>query len=91
MKVCPDGPVNVTSPEPLTNREFVTTLGHVLRRPAVIPLPAAAVRAMFGEMGEVTLLGGQRVVPERLDKAGFTFRYGELETALRLELGRLTT
>ena len=85
-----DGPVNVTSPEPLTNREFVTTLGHVLRRPAVIPLPAAAVRAMFGEMGEVTLLGGQRVVPERLDKAGFTFRYGELEAALRLELGRLT-
>ncbi len=85
-----DGPVNVTSPAPLTNRDFVTTLGRVVRRPAVVPLPAAAVRAMFGEMGEVTLLGGQRVVPERLTKAGFTFRYGELEAALRLELGRLT-
>ena len=85
-----DGPVNVTSPAPLTNREFVATLGHVLRRPAVVPLPAAAVRAMFGQMGEVTLLGGQRVIPERLGKAGFTFRYGELDAALRLELGRLT-
>ena len=64
------------------------TLGRVLRRPAVVPLPAGAVRAMFGEMGEVMLLGGQRVVPERLDKAGFAFRYPELEAALRVELGR---
>ena len=85
-----DGAVNVTSPLPLTNREFVKTLGRVLRRPAVVALPAGAVRAMFGEMGEVMLLGGQRVVPERLDKAGFAFRYPELEAALRVELGRLT-
>ena len=85
-----DGAVNVTSPAPQTNREFVKTLGRVLRRPAVVPLPAGAVRAMFGEMGEVMLLGGQRVVPERLDKAGFAFRYPELEAALRVELGRLT-
>lgn len=85
-----DGALNVTSPSPLTNREFVKTLGRVLRRPAVVPLPAGAVRAMFGEMGEVMLLGGQRVVPERLDKAGFVFRYPELEAALRVELGRLT-
>ncbi len=85
-----DGAVNVTSPAPLTNREFVKTLGRVLRRPAVVPLPAGAVRAMFGEMGEVMLLGGQRVLPERLDKAGVAFRYPELEAALRVELGRLT-
>ena len=85
-----DGAVNVTSPAPQTNREFVKTLGRVLRRPAVVPLPGGAVRAMFGEMGEVMLLGGQRVVPERLDKAGFAFRYPELEAALRVELGRLT-
>jgi uncharacterized protein (TIGR01777 family) len=84
-----DGPVNVTSPSPSTNREFATTLGRVLRRPALLPLPASAVRAMFGEMGEVMLLGGQRVVPERLDKTGFAFRYPELEAALRVELGRL--
>jgi NAD dependent epimerase/dehydratase family enzyme len=85
-----DGAVNVTSPLPLPNREFVRTLGRVLRRPAVLPLPAVAVRALFGEMGEVMLLGGQRVVPERLDKAGFALRYPELESALRVELGRLT-
>jgi len=84
-----DGAVNVTSPAPQTNREFVKTLGRVLRRPAIVPLPGGAVRAMFGEMGEVMLLGGQRVVPERLDKAGFAFRYPELEAALRVELGRL--
>jgi len=84
-----DGAVNVTSPSPVTNREFVKTLGRVLRRPAVVPLPASAVRTMFGEMGEVMLLGGQRVVPERLEKAGFSFRYPELEATLRLELGRL--
>jgi uncharacterized protein (TIGR01777 family) len=84
-----DGAVNLTSPEPVTNRELATTLGRVLRRPAVLPLPEAAVRAAFGEMGEVMLLGGQRVVSERLQKAGFGLRYPELEAALRLELGRL--
>ena len=61
----------------------------MLRRPAVLPLPEAVVRAAFGEMGEVMLLGGQRVVSERLQKAGFALRYPELEAALRLELGRL--
>jgi len=71
------------------SRELATTLGRVLRRPAVLPLPEAAVRAAFGEMGEVMLLGGQRVVSERLQKAGFGLRYPELEAALRLELGRL--
>jgi uncharacterized protein (TIGR01777 family) len=83
-----DGAVNLTSPEPVTNREFASTLGRVLHRPAIIPLPAAAVRAMFGEMGEVMLLGGQRVVSARLHKAGLVLRYPELEAALRLELGR---
>ncbi len=84
-----DGPVNVTSPRPVTNARFVDTLGRVLRRPTLVPLPAAAVRAAFGEMGDVMLLGGQRVVPERLTKGGFGFRYPALEDALRLELGRL--
>ena len=84
-----DGPVNVTSPRPVTNARFIDTVGRVLRRPTLVPLPAAAVRAAFGEMGAVMLLGGQRVVPERLTKAGFGFRYPALEDALRLELGRL--
>jgi hypothetical protein len=84
-----DGALNVTSPRPVTNAEFIDTLGQVLRRPTLIPLPAAAVRAAFGEMGDVMLLGGQRVVPDRLTKGGFGFRYPGLEAALRLELGRL--
>ena len=84
-----DGVVNVTSPAPVTNREFATTLGHVLGRPTFVPLPAGVVRAVFGEMGDVMLLGGQRVVPERLEKAGIVLRYPALEAALRLELGHL--
>ncbi|HUK77233.1 MAG TPA: TIGR01777 family oxidoreductase [Thermoleophilia bacterium] len=84
-----DGAVNVTSPSPVTNREFATTLGGVLGRPTLVPLPAGVVRTVFGEMGEVMLLGGQRVVPERLEKAGIVLRYPALEAALRLELGRL--
>ena len=83
------GPVNVTSPQPVPNREFVATLGRVLRRPAAIPLPAAAIRTMFGEMGQTVLLGGQRVLPARLEELGFRFAYPELERALRVELGHL--
>ena len=84
-----DGAVNVTSPSPVTSRDFAATLGGVLGRPTLLPLPAGVVRAAFGEMGEVMLLGGQRVVPERLEKAGVGLRYPALEEALRLELGRL--
>jgi uncharacterized protein (TIGR01777 family) len=82
------GPVNATSPRPVTNREFAATLGRVLRRPAVAPLPAAIVRGVFGEMGETLLLEGQRVLPARLEAAGFQFLYPDLESALRAELGR---
>jgi len=81
--------INATSPQPVRNREFVKTLGKVLRRPAVAPLPAAAVRALFGEMGVQTLLYSQRAQPKRLQDAGFRFLYPRLEDALRLELGRL--
>ena len=82
------GPVVVTAPDPVTNREFVKTLGHVLHRPAVAPLPALAVKAMFGKMGETLLLQGQKVQPRRLEEMGFRFGYAELEAALRWELGR---
>lgn len=78
-----DGPVNVVAPRPTTNREFTSALGHALGRPAVIPVPAAALRAMFGEMADEALLASQRVEPVRLTRAGYAFRLGELEPALR--------
>jgi uncharacterized protein (TIGR01777 family) len=81
------GPVNAVAPTPVPNREFVQTLARVLGRPAVLPLPAFAVRLLFGEMGEELLLSGARVEPERLKTAGFVFRYPELEPALRHLLG----
>ena len=83
-----DGPINATSPEPVTNREFAATLGKVLHRPAIFPVPAPALRLAFGEMADVALLTSIRAVPERLREAGYGFRYPGLEGALRFELGR---
>jgi NAD dependent epimerase/dehydratase family enzyme len=82
------GPVNATAPQAVTNRDFTRTLGRVLRRPAFFPLPAFMVKTLFGEMGQALLLEGQRVKPSALTKAGFSFLYPELESALRWELGR---
>jgi uncharacterized protein (TIGR01777 family) len=77
------GTYNATSPNPVTNREFSKTLGSVLGRPAVLPLPKLALRARFGdELGEV-LAGGQRALPRRALDAGFEFAHPELEPALR--------
>jgi hypothetical protein len=83
------GPVNATAPRPVTNREFAATLGRVLRRPAVVPVPAAALRLAFGEMADIALLAGARVLPDRLRASGYEFRYPELEGALRHLLGRM--
>jgi uncharacterized protein (TIGR01777 family) len=80
------GPVNGVAPNPVRNAEFARVLGRVLRRPAFFPLPAAVVKTLFGEMGEATILSGQRVLPARLEAAGFRFRFPELEGALRAEL-----
>ena len=80
------GPVNLVAPNPVRNEAFVRTLAHVLRRPAVTPLPAFAVDVLFGEMGRATLLGSQRVVPRQLLASGFSFAQPELEGALREEL-----
>ncbi len=82
------GPFNLTAPAPVTNAEFARTLGEVLHRPAILPVPAFALSALFGEMAKATILGGQRVLPSRLQAAGFTFRHPELASALRAELGR---
>ena len=77
------GPLNVTAPNPVTNREFARTLGRVLRRPAFIPTPAFALRLALGEMADEMLLSGQRVLPAKALAHGFTFRYPTLEAALR--------
>jgi len=84
-----EGPVNAVAPAPVTNREFSRVLGRVLRRPAVLPLPAPVVRLAFGEMGREMLLEGVRVRPDRLVSAGLPFYFPELEAALRFELGRM--
>src|SRR6058998_1867421 len=82
------GPVNAVAPEPVTNRELARTLGRVLRRPALLPLPAVAARLLFGQMADELLLASARVEPARLRATGFTFRHARLEDALRHELGR---
>ena len=82
------GPVNVTAPNPATNAQFSHTLGEVLHRPALATVPEFAVKLMFGEMGEETLLSGQRVLPQRLLDSRFQFDYPELAGALRHELGK---
>jgi uncharacterized protein (TIGR01777 family) len=82
------GPLNAVAPSAVRQREFAAMLGRVLRRPASLPLPGFMVSLLFGEMGRNLLLGGIRVAPARLAAAGFTWRFTDLETALRFELGR---
>jgi hypothetical protein len=77
------GPVNITAPTPVTNREFAKTLGKVLGRPALVTVPAFALRMAFGTEGAAMMLSGQRVVPSRLVASGFSFALGALEPALR--------
>lgn len=81
-KPAADGPVNMVAPETLRQKTFARTLGKALNRPAFLPVPAFALRATLGEMGEL-LLGGQRAVPEALETMGFSFRYPKLADALR--------
>ncbi|HSA57325.1 MAG TPA: TIGR01777 family oxidoreductase [Gemmatimonadaceae bacterium] len=81
------GPVNLVSPQPARNADFMRTLARVLRRPALAVVPAFAVKLLYGRMGEETVVAGQRVLPRRLLDAGFAFSLPELEAALRYELG----
>jgi hypothetical protein len=81
------GPLNVTSPNPVRNREFTRTLGQVLRRPAYLPLPSPVLRLGLGEMADL-LLTGQRALPVRLKSLGYNHRFPDLEEALRNEVGR---
>ena len=83
-----DGPVNAVAPQAVTNAEFTRTLARVLRRPAMLPVPPAALRAAFGGMADETLLASARVTPGKLHVAGYAFRHENVEDALRHELGR---
>lgn len=75
------GPVNVTSPNPLTNKEFGKALGRAMNRPSVMPVPAFALRLALGEVAS-TVLDGQRAIPRRLLETGFVFRFPEIDSAL---------
>jgi len=77
------GAINATAPNPVTNVEFTKTLGKVVNRPTFFTMPEFAIKLMFGEMGETLLLEGQRVLPKRLQDAGFKFEFENLEDAMR--------
>jgi len=80
------GPINLVSPNPVTNAEFAATLGRVLSRPALVPVPAFALELAYGEMARATILAGQRVLPKVLLRTEFTFAHPTLDEALRFEL-----
>jgi uncharacterized protein (TIGR01777 family) len=77
------GPVNATTPNPVTNREFTKTLGRVIGRPTILPMPAFAARLVFGEMADELFLGGARVEPRVLTNDRFEFAHPQLGAALR--------
>jgi uncharacterized protein len=81
------GPLNLAAPDPVTNTDLSRTLGRVLGRPAVLPVPALALKLLYGDMAEIVTTG-QRLVPARLEQLGYGFRYSELEPALRDVLNR---
>jgi uncharacterized protein (TIGR01777 family) len=81
------GPVNATAPEPVTNRELSKALGRVLRRPAIAPVPALALRVLYGGMAEI-VTEGQRVAPKRALELGYSFAHPELDEALQEALRR---
>jgi uncharacterized protein (TIGR01777 family) len=80
------GAVNLVAPNAVTNAEFAATLGRVLARPALVTAPRVVLELVYGEMARATILGGQRVLPKALLRAGFEFAHPTLEQALRFEL-----
>jgi hypothetical protein len=77
------GPLNLTAPSPVRNREFAHAVGSALHRPALAPAPAIALRLLLGEMADAMILAGQRVLPAKATRKGFEFRYPDLDSALR--------
>lgn len=82
------GPVNFVAPKAVSNAEFTRVLGKALRRPVFLPVPALAIKTLFGEMGQELLLCGANVIPKRLMESGYAFRHPDLETALSKMLSR---
>ena len=80
------GPVNVSSPQPITNKVFTKTFGKIIKRPTFIPMPAFAARLAFGEMADELLLASTRVEPAKLVNSGFKFKYPDIDEALRTVL-----
>lgn len=77
------GPLNATSPNASTNKEFTKALGHVLGRPTIIPMPAFLAKILLGEMAEALLLSSSRVIPKKLQESGYEFKHEDLEATLR--------
>ena len=77
------GPLNIVSPQPVTNERFTRALGEALSRPTVMAMPAFAARLAFGEMADEMLLVSQKVIPKKLQASGFQFEYSDVETALQ--------
>jgi uncharacterized protein (TIGR01777 family) len=80
------GPVNLTAPQPVRNKDWVRAIGRAVHRPTVLPVPAFALRAAIGDFADEAVLVSQRVLPRRLEAAGFTFRYPDIDSALATEL-----
>ena len=80
------GPVNLVAPAPVQNIEFTRTMGRVLHRPTIFPVPRIALRLLYGKMADGTVLASQNVVPKVLTASGFRFEHSSLEAALRHEL-----
>jgi len=81
-----DGAVNATAPDPVTNRTFSKALGKALHRPAVAPIPGAAIRLLYGDMAEI-VTKGQRVIPKRTVELGYTYQHADLDEALEAAVG----
>lgn len=82
------GPVNAVSPSPITNRAFTKTLGRVLHRPTILPVPKFVIKIIFGEMGQELLLSSTRAVPKKLEANGYQFVHSDLEKTLKALLGK---
>jgi len=78
-----EGPVNLTAPNPVTNKEFSKALGRALHRPAFLPVPSLILKALPGRMAQETLLASARVAPAKLQKAGFKYQHTEINQALQ--------
>ena len=81
------GPVNASAPEPVTNKTFSQALGKALNRPAIAPIPGAAIRLLYGDMAEI-VTKGQRVIPKRTLEYGYVFQHPQLDEALRSAVGK---